>query len=204
MQPALKTLPSSVTVSWKFLCVPRRASKLTLEYVIPLPWPLGAGPAVMSMADCAVPVGWRSVRLSEVKLLRPPGTPGDAAELGEGSGGVDVVVGGKSMLRKSRAYGGSGWSVMTERCRTGEGCCCAGAIAADVPAAAAAADVGDDKEAALSESSDSLELMGLVRQEESLEKLPGFGLGGGGRGGARRSGLLKDVGVSCCGWNSLC
>jgi len=148
--------------------------------------------------------------LSEVKLLRPPAAPGDAAELGEGSGGVDVVVvaGGKSMLRKSRAYGGSGWSVMTERCRTGEGCCCcADAIAVDAPCTAVvaiAADVGDDKETALSESSDSLELMGLVRQEESLEKLPGFGFGGGGRGGARRSGLLKDVGVSWGGWLSLC
>lgn len=30
-QPALKTLPSSVTVNWKFLWVPRRASKLLLE-----------------------------------------------------------------------------------------------------------------------------------------------------------------------------
>lgn len=152
------------------------------------------------MADCAEPVGWRRVRLSEVKLLRPPGALGDAAELGEGSRGVHAVVGGKSMLRKSRAYGGSGCSVMTERCRTGEGCCCVDAIAADAAAAVAAADVGDDKGTALSESSDSLELMGLVRHEESLEKLPGFGLGGGGSGGARRSGLLKEVGVSWAGW----
>lgn len=91
-----------------------------------------------------------------------------------GDGGVGDIA--ATLFRKSRAYGGSGCSVITERWRTGERNC---AFVADVGAAAAAADVaagvavvGDDNET-FSDSSEPLELSGLVRQEESLEKLLG-------------------------------
>lgn len=152
-----------------------------------LPLPLAAGPAVMSMVEGAgaglpllASAGWRSVRLSEVKLFRVPlplplGVL--APDVGEGGvGDIDVAM----LFRNSRAYGGSGCSVITERCRTGERNCALAAAAAEdavaVAADAAGAVVGDDKET-LSDISDSLELSGLVRQEESLEKLLASGCG---------------------------
>lgn len=94
-----------------------------------------------------------------------------------GDGGVGDIA--ATLFRKSRAYGGSGCSVITERWRTGErncafvadvGAAAAAALAADV--AAGVAVVGDDNET-FSDSSEPLELSGLVRQEESLEKLLG-------------------------------
>lgn len=100
-----------------------------------------------------------------------------------GDGGVGDIA--ATLFRKSRAYGGSGCSVITERWRTGERNCAfvadvgaAAALAADVAAGVAAdvaagvAVVGDDNET-FSDSSEPLELSGLVRQEESLEKLLG-------------------------------
>lgn len=98
-----------------------------------------------------------------------------------GDGGVGDIA--ATLFRKSRAYGGSGCSVITERWRTGERNCAfvadvgaaavfAAALAADV--AAGVAVVGDDNET-FSDSSEPLELSGLVRQEESLEKLLGCG-----------------------------
>lgn len=119
------------------------------------------------------------MRLSEVKLFRVLPLPLGVLAPDVGDGGVGDIA--ATLFRNSRAYGGSGCSVITERCRTGERNC---AFVADVgaaafTAAAAAADVaagvavvGDDKET-LSDSSEPLELSGLVRQEESLEKLLG-------------------------------
>lgn len=113
------------------------------------------------------------MKLFRVPLPLPLGVL--APDVGEGGvGDIDVAM----LFRNSRAYGGSGCSVITERCRTGERNCAlvavvGAAVAADdvaVAAGAAGAVVGDDKET-LSDISDSLELSGLVRQEESLEKL---------------------------------
>lgn len=111
------------------------------------------------------------MRLSEVKLFRVLPLPLGVLAPDVGDGGVGDIA--ATLFRNSRAYGGSGCSVITERCRTGERNC---AFVADVGAAAftaaGVAVVGDDKET-LSDSSEPLELSGLVRQEESLEKLLG-------------------------------
>lgn len=114
------------------------------------------------------------MRLSEVKLFRVLPLPLGVLAPDVGDGGVGDIA--ATLFRNSRAYGGSGCSVITERCRTGErNCAFVAAFTAAVAAvdvAAGVAVVGDDKET-LSESSEPLELSGLVRQEESLEKLLG-------------------------------